>query len=552
MLSQFASTTSRQGEIVEVVLRNGWGYMRQLLTGGKAGEPALPPPAVLRNILVELGPVYVKLGQLLSTRPDLLPASYIEALSDLQANVPASPWEEIETLLAEEYDNRPLSEIFQEFEPVPIAAGSIAQVHRGRLADGQQVAVKVQRPGLETLVQRDVNLIMLTARLAATTDFGRTYDIVGLATEFTQSLKAELNFTREAKNTNQFRESLASSRWFAPDRMVIPAVIESATTERVLVLGWIDGTPILKAPISGEAYDGDAQRERQAIARLLLQVFFKQICVDGFFHADPHPGNLLYLGEGRVALLDCGMAGNLDPKTQELLIEILLAIAILDPKRCAQLVLQLSPPEDPVRLVKLQNDFDRLLRRYAGVSLSRINFGQLFYEVLDTARANKIRVPGNMGLCAKAIANLEGVARQINPDFDFVAEIEPLSTDLLQTQLIGDRPLPTGLRMLLDLKSLAIQSPRQVEVLLERLTSETLQWNMNVRQMDGLRRSFEDSANRLSFSIVVGALIIGAATIATPDATSQLYWVENALFVAASVMGVWLLISIVRSGGWRR
>ena len=549
MLSRFASTTSRQGEIVEVVLRNGWSYMRQLLTGGKAGEPVLPPPAVLRNILVELGPVYVKLGQLLSTRPDLLPASYIEALSDLQTNVPPSPWAEVEASLRVEYGDRPLSEVFEQFDPIPIAAGSIGQVHRATLPDGRNVAVKVRRPGLELLVQRDVDLIMLIARLASTTEFGQTYDIVGLAKEFTQSLKAELNFSREAKNTNQFRGALLSSRWFKPNQVVIPEVIDAVTTEKVLVLDWIDGTPILKAAISGEAYGGDEQLERQAIARLLLQAFFQQICVDGFFHADPHPGNLLYLGEGRLALLDCGMAGNLDPKTQEILIELLLAIATLDPQRCAQLVLRLSPPEDPVRLVKLQNDFDRLLRRYAGVSLSRINFGELFYEVLETARNNRIRVPGNMGLCAKAIANLEGVAREINPDFDLVTEIEPLSTDLLQTRLIGDRPLPTALRMLLDFKSLAIQSPRQVEVLLERLTSETLQWNLNLQQIDRLRHSFETSANRLSFSIVVGALIIGAATIATPDSSSQLYWVGNGLFLAASVLGVWLLISIVRSGG---
>ncbi|MGK7905989.1 MAG: ABC1 kinase family protein [Synechococcus sp.] len=549
MLSRFANTTSRQGEIVEVVLRNGWSYMRQLLTGGRAGEPVLPPPAVLRNILVELGPVYVKLGQLLSTRPDLLPASYIEALSDLQTNVPPSPWAEVEALLRVEYGDRPLSEVFEQFDPIPIAAGSIGQVHRATLPDGRNVAVKVRRPGLELLVQRDVDLIMLIARLASTTEFGQTYDIVGLAKEFTQSLMAELNFSREAKNTNQFRGALLSSRWFKPNQVVIPEVIDAVTTEKVLVLDWIDGTPILKAAISGEAYGGDEQLERQAIARLLLQAFFQQICVDGFFHADPHPGNLLYLGEGRLALLDCGMAGNLDPKTQEILIELLLAIATLDPQRCAQLVLRLSPPEDPVRLVKLQNDFDRLLRRYAGVSLSRINFGELFYEVLETARNNRIRVPGNMGLCAKAIANLEGVAREINPDFDLVTEIEPLSTDLLQTRLIGDRPLPTALRMLLDFKSLAIQSPRQVEVLLERLTSETLQWNLNLQQVDGLRHSFETSANRLSFSIVVGALIIGAATIATPDSSSQLYWVGNGLFLAASVLGVWLLISIVRSGG---
>ncbi|GAB4146154.1 MAG: AarF/ABC1/UbiB kinase family protein [Cyanobacteria bacterium J069] len=547
MLSQLVQTSSRQGEIAEVLLRNGWDYMRRLLSGGKPDEPKLPPPEVLRNILVDLGPVYVKLGQLLSTRPDLLPAGYIEALSTLQAKVPPVPWVDIQVVIQQSL-LRPLEDTFIVVNPVPVAAGSIAQTHRATLKDGREVALKVQRPGLSAVVEQDIALIGAIAALVAQTEFGRLYDVVTLAEEFAQALRAELRFTQEATYTDQLRTNLSHSRWFDPTQIVVPKIVWEQTSDQLLVMEWLDGQPLLLAEFANPE---DVSAEKRAIANLLLRAFFQQVCLDGFFHADPHPGNLFYLADGRVALLDCGMVGRLDPRTQDILLELILAIVSLDAQRCAQLTLQLAPSEEPVNLTRLEADYERLLRQYYSLNLGQINFSLLFYEVLQAARKNKIRVPGNLGLCAKAIANLEGVARTLDPEFNFSEQIRPLMTDLFRRKLVGDAPLPAFLRTLLDVKNLSLQSPRQVELLLDRVTSETLSWNLNVRELDTLRRTVDSSANRLSFSIVVGALIMGAAIITANAPVSRVVWVSEALFAAASILGLWLIVSILRSGRLR-
>lgn len=550
MFSRLAQASSRQREIAEVVLRNGWGYMRRLLTGTRAEEPQLPPPAVLRNILVDLGPVYVKLGQVLSTRPDLLPPEYINELTALQAEVPPVPWEDVEVVIRQQI-RRPMEDVFETVNPQPVAAGSIAQTHRATLKDGREVALKVQRPGIEITVEQDIGLIRSLAELVSLTKVGHYYDLKALAEEFANALRAELNFSREAEYTDQLRRNLAGSRWFRPEQLVIPEIYWDYTTEKLLVMEWLNGVPLLSANISSQPNGASEATEgisKEETVSLLIRAFFQQIYIDGFFHADPHPGNLFYLNDGRVALLDCGMIGRLDPRTQQILTEMLLAIVNLDAQRCAQLTLQLAEAIEPVNMSRLEAEYDRLLRRYYSLSLSQINFSQLFYEVLQKARANKLRVPGNMGLYAKTLANLEGVARKLDPNFNLPDQIKPLMTDLFRRQLVGEAPLQALLRTALDLKSLSLQSPRQVEVLLERLTSETLQWKINLRDLDSLRRSIDDSANRLSFSIVVGSLIMGAALILANDRTGRLFWLSSTLFVSASLLGLWLIVSILRSG----
>lgn len=550
MFSRLAQNSTRQREIAEVVLRNGWGYMRRLLTGTRAEEPQLPPPAVLRNILVELGPVYVKLGQLLSTRPDLLPQEYITELTALQAEVPPVPWQDVEVVIRQQL-RTPLEEAFKIINPQPVAAGSIAQTHRATLADGREVALKIQRPGIEIVIEQDIALIRSLADLVSRTNFGRYYDLKTLAEEFATSLRGELDFSLEAAHTDQLRRNLSDSRWFDPDRLVVPEIYWDLTTSKLLVMEWLDGVPLLLANFSGVGFAGDSKAERQAVVSLLVRAFFQQIYIDGFFHADPHPGNLFYLQDGRIALLDCGMVGRLDPRTQQILTEMLLAIVNLDAQRCTQLTLQLAEAIEPVNLARLENDYDRLLRRYFNVSLSQISFSQLFYEVLQKARSNHLRIPGNMGLYAKTVANLEGVARKLDPDFNFSEQVKPLMTDLFRRQLVGEAPIQALLRTALDLKNLGLQSPRQVELLLERITTETLQWNLNLRDMDGLRRSIDDSANRLSLSILVGALIMGAALTLANGGTGLLFWVSVVLFFSASFLGLWLIVSILRSGRLR-
>lgn len=539
--------TSRQREIAEVVLRNGWDYARGLLMGNKADEPRLPSPGVLRNILIELGPVYVKLGQLLSTRPDLLPGRYVETLTDLQTNVPAVPWSQVELLINQELA-QPIEAVFSEIDRNAIAAGSIGQVYRAVLISGEQVALKVQRPGIDKVVAQDISLIKSLAELVSLTEFGKNFDMVGLAEEFSNALIAELDFTTEAEYTEQLRQNLSESEWFDSQKLVIPQVYNNLTTTKLLTIEWLEGLPILEASLPEIRADQDEATQRLELTTVLFGAFFKQVYIDGFFHADPHPGNIFYLQDGRLALLDCGMVGRLDPRTQQILTEMLLAIVDLDARRCSQLTLELAEGGQQVNLNRLTSDYDIMLRKYYNRSISQINFSAVIYEILQVSRNNKIRLPSNMGLYAKTLANLEGVARGFYPQVNLLDQIRPLMTDVFRRQLLGERPAETLLRIGLDFKSLALRSPRLVELLLDRITSETLKWNLNIPRLEMLAVSVEDSANRVSFSIIVGSLIMGAAIISTGSATTQVSVVSNVLFAVASLLGLWLILSILRSG----
>ena len=540
-------TSARQREIIEVVLSNGWDYMKGLLTGKKDEDPNIPTPEVLRNILVELGPFYVKLGQILSTRPDILPPNYIKALTALQANVPPVSWEAIEILLSQEL-GQPIESVFSKINQQPIAAGSIGQIHRATLTTGEEVAIKVQRPGIDKIVEQDISLIKGVAELVSLTDFGENYDIVELADEFSQAIKAELDFTKEADYTDKIRNNLSESRWFDTEQLVIPKVYWEVTSEKILVLEWLHGKPILEADLSIPESTKSIEIRKQEITTLLFRAFFQQLYLDGFFHADPHPGNIFYLDNGKIAIIDCGMVGKLDPRTQQILTELLLAIFDLDAQGCSQLTIELSQGGKAESLERLRNDYEQILRKYYDLSLSQFNFSEVVYEILQIARKNQLKVPGNLGLYAKCLANLEGAARQFNPEINLFDEIKPLMTDLFRRQLIGDSPLQTSLRTVLDLKSIYLKTPRQIEILLDRLSSETLQWNLRLKELEPLRRSVDASANRLSFSIVLGSLIMGAAIISTGSSTQQLSLISTVLFAAASLLGVWLIISILRSG----
>ena len=548
MFSSLPQLSSRQRKIVEVVLRHGWSYMRGLLLGGKAEEPSLPPPKVLCNILVDLGPVYVKLGQLLSTRPDLLPPRYIEALTSLQADVPPVAWEVVGTIIQKQLQ-QPIEEIFAVIHHQPVAAGSIAQTHRATLADGREVALKIQRPGIDRVVEQDIKLLRGLARLVNRTQLGRYYNLVSVVEEFALALLAELNFTQEGSYTDLLRRNLSKSYWFDPQQLVIPEIYWDLTTEKLLVMEWLNGVPLLLADLGGTTYDGDANAESRDIANLLIRAYFQQFYIDGIFHADPHPGNLFYLQAGRIALIDFGLIGRLDPRTQQILIELILAIANLDGKRCSQLTLELAESTQPVDLAHLENDFDRLLRSYYNLNLADINFSQLIYQVMQIAQKHKISLPSNLGLYAKTLANLEGVARQLNPDLNLIDQIKPLMADLFQRRLVGYAPLQDLLRAALDIKTLSLEAPRQIEMLLDRVTSETLQWKVALQGLEPFRRSFDSVGNRLTFSILTAAILIGAAMIFSKESSNQIFfWVSGILFVLASLIGLWLIFSMIRSG----
>lgn len=546
-----AQNTSRQKDIAEVIFRNGWDYAKGLITNGKPDKPRLPSPEVLRNILVELGPVFVKLGQLLSTRPDLLPGKYVDALTDLQARVPPVDWIEVENLIKQEL-GQPIEQVFREIEQTAIAAGSIGQVHQAILLDETKVALKVQRPRIEAIVTQDIAILKNLAELASLTDFGKDFDIVALAEEFSEALIAELDFTSEAQYTEKLQRNLNNSKWIDPQQIAVPKVYWEITTSKLLTIEWLEGKPILEAEIPATKDGKDFNILRREATTIIFRSFFQQIYVDGFFHADPHPGNIFYLDDGRVAFLDCGMIGRLDPRTQQILTDMLLAVVDLDAPRCAQLTIELAEAGQPVSIDRLTSDYDKMLRKYFNLSIAEINFSEVFYEILQLSRDNKIHLPSNMGLYAKTLANLEGVARSFDPEINLLNQVKPLISDLLRRQLLGSSPTETLLRAALDLKSLSLRSPRMTDVLLDRLTSETLKWNFSIRELDILRLTLDDSANRLSFSILVGSLIMGAAIISSNATTNQLSIVSNTLFAFASFLGMWLIISILRSGRLRQ
>jgi ubiquinone biosynthesis protein len=533
--------SSRQKEIVEVLLRHGWDYMRQLLTLGKADRLDIPPPAILRKILIDLGPVYVKLGQLLSTRPDLLPPEYITALSDLQSNVPPIDWPEIELILHQQVPGK-LTDVFSSIEQQPVAAGSIAQTHRAMLKNGRWMALKVQRPGIDRLVTRDIALIKQIAELLSGTDFGKRYDLVSLADEFSTALQSELDFTQEATYTEALRRNLLAGRWFDPTKIMVPEIDRQLSTKKILVMEWLDGVPLLSAQFTGQDYGGSSADERQAATVLLFRAFFQQYLVDGLFHADPHPGNLFYLNDGRVAVLDCGMMGRLDSRTQAALVEMILAIVSSDAQRCAQITLQLAEPMGQLDISKLEWDYDRLLHKYSNVSLQNMNASEAFYEILQAARRNNLRWPSNIGLFAKSLANLEGAGRQFNPNINVFEEVRPLMNDMFQRQIVGDDWVQSLLRTGLELKHLSLQSPRQLAFLLNRFSSETLKLNITIQDLDGIQKTMGEAANRRSFSTVVGSLIIGAAIISASAQTPELQLLSNILFGAASILGLWLIV----------
>ncbi|MGA1473746.1 MAG: ABC1 kinase family protein [Prochlorothrix sp.] len=547
MLDTAIITSSREAEILEVVFRNGWGYMRSLLVEAKPGEPDVPPPEVLRNILVQLGPVFVKLGQLLSTRPDLLPPAYIECLSELQAKVPPVDSATVEAFIRQN-SPVPVEDTFAVIEYEAIEAGSIGQTHKAVLWDGREVAIKVRRPGIEVQVEQDIALILRIAGLMAATQFGERYGVLDLAEEFSNALRSELNFTTEATYTDQLRQNLSKSSWFDPDHLVVPQILWDLTTPKMLVMEWLRGKPILDSPLRGRGY-GSIDAERKAITTLLFRSFFQQFFIDGFFHADPHPGNIFYLDDGRIALLDCGMVGNLDPRTRTTLTEMVLAIVSADAQRCTQLALQISEPTDSVDLVQFEADIRRLLQRYSNVSLASLSTAEAFNALLQIVSRNNLRWPGNIGLFAKSVANLEGAARLFNPSVNVVDEVQPLMTDIFRRQLMGENLLQNLLRTGLEFRNLSLESPRQFAFLLNRLSTETLKFNLNIQELDELRRSIDAAANRRTFGTVVSGLIIGAAILSTGQQTPHLQVLSEVFFVVASLLGFWLLVGIIRSGG---
>ena len=501
---------------------------------------ALTAPQRVRLAIQELGPTFIKLAQVLSTRPDLVPPPYLAELARLQDEVPPAPWPCVHARIEKEL-GAPLEEVFAEFEQKPVAAASLAQVHRATLHAGDQVVVKVQRPGIETVIETDLEILFDLARfLQARTPVGQVYDFPEIAEDFAHTLRAEMDYRCEGRNADRFRSNFAGET-----HLHIPRVYWDYTTQRVIVFERIAGIKLDDL----DALDA-AGLDRHQIALLSARIIVKEVLVDGFFHADPHPGNFFVManqaGEPVIGAMDFGMVGHVTPRVKEDLVRLFVVAVQLDPESIVEQLIRMSAVQRRVDRTGLQRDVERLLRRYYGRPLKEIRAREVVEEIMPVAFRHQLRLPSDLWLLGKTLAMMEGVGIKLDPDFDMFAVAQPYARRFLRQRI---SPRVWGRKMLKgteEWSDLLLELPAQVAHLLDQTSEGELDIGLRVRGQDPILRRLDRLGNRLAVSVLVAALIVGLALVVVSQGEGS--WLAPAGFAAAALLGLWLLISIWRSG----
>jgi ubiquinone biosynthesis protein len=457
----------------------------------------------LASALEELGPCFIKLGQLLSTRPDLLPPDYIRALSRLQDTIQPVPAERIMQIVQAELQ-APIGELFQSFDEEPLATASMAQVHRAVLRDGSEVAVKVQRPGVRQRIEIDLEVLREIAHFAARhTDVGARYGLVQMVHELEMSLHQELDFRLEAENTRRIGRQIAG---FA--KLCTPTVYTEYTSPRVLTLSFLRGRHL--ADVSREEM---LELNPKGIAADLLSAYMKQIAIDGVFHCDPHPGNILLTEDGRLALMDFGMVGRFDAGQKDKMILFLLAFSERLGERVAETFLDMIEQPEDLDQHGFTQDICGLVSRYHDLSGGRLGLGTALLDLTRLAYSNRVPVPTSMTLLGKTMLNLDGAISVLSPELDPVELIRNYMLDVMMKR-VGDQLSPGRVfAWVLDMKHLFENAPRRTDIILGKLADDRLTVRMNVEHLDDATRSLSRAATRLAVGVVAGSVLIGGGQV---------------------------------------
>ncbi len=545
---------NRYRQIAEALARHGLGYLlgslglerfvpfhRGLLGHPSRDEPYTRPEHV-RLALGDLGATFIKLGQVLSTRADLVPPDYQAELAKLQDAAPSVPAEAIREALVAEL-GRPIEAVFAAFDPTPLAAASIGQAHAATLPDGTEVVVKVRRPGVVEQVEADLEILgNLAAAASRQWALAEQYDVVGLAQEFAQTLRAELDYLREGRNA----ERIAAS--FAADPGVhIPRVFWEATTSRVLTLERLRGIKIDDvAALDAAGVDRPALAERAG--RILLTMIFDH----GFFHADPHPGNFFIEPKGRVGLIDFGMVGTVDERTQEQLAAVLIAVTRGDAGQLADTLVDLGFSRGRVERARLARDLGYLMARYADRPLGEVPLGPLLDEALAIIRAHRLQLPSSLAVLLKTVVMSEGLGARLDPTFRLTTVLAPYAETLVMRQY---SPLRWAKRLgqaSLDAARLGAELPQQLRRLASQIEQGQLEVAVRPSSFEPAVRRFERLANRIVLGILAAAFVNGLAvlmSIAHPPGIERWSgWFFGAGFALAVLLGGYLAFSILRSG----
>lgn len=540
--------------IAGTLMRYGWGDVAKKLGKkswiGRAGNwmnsdvskdiLQLPSEVRARLAIQELGPTFVKLGQVLATRPDIFPPNWIDEFSKLQDQVPAVPFEELLPELEAALGKSPF-EVFKDLEPEPIAGASIAQVHLAKLQDGTPVVLKIRRPNVRERIEADLRLLSHLGRLIES-EFEevkrfRPGEIIG---QFSKSLERELDLAMEGRNTERF------GRNFAEDEFIEFAKIYwDHTSEGLLVMSYIDGIPgndLQAAAHSGLDLKLLGERGANAVLKMVL--------IDGFFHADPHPGNVFYLPDNRLAIIDCGMVGRITLDRRDEIADLLAALVSRDVDTLRD-ILVIWADGATIDEAKLSADIDEFIMNYDNAPLKHVRFSAVLNDLTTIMRENHLAVPPDLTMLFKALITLEGLGRQLDPDFQIVHHLTPFVKKVIIDRYMPGNLFKRGKRGLTHLTEAVTGLPGDVSQVLREAARGRLKLNLDLKRLDHFGHQLDHSTNRLTMALITAALIVGSSIVMTVHGGPTIFGLPAFGFVGfflAFIIGIMLMISVWRAG----
>jgi ubiquinone biosynthesis protein len=545
---------SRLRTIAGILMKYGWGDVAKRLGKGsligRAGNAvnssatpeilAQPSEVRARMAMEELGPTFVKLGQVLATRPDIFPPSWIDEFAKLQDHVPPVAFAELLPGLEAALGKSPF-EVFRDLQTEPVAAASIAQVHMAKLQDGTPVVLKIRRPNIEEKIEADLRLLSHLGRLVES-EFpeAKRFQPGKIIAQFSKSLRRELDLAMEGRNTDRF------ARNFAEDDTVEFARIHwDHTSETLLVMDYIEGIP-----------GNDLQQAREAGLDLQLMgarganAVLKMVLIDGFFHADPHPGNVFYLPDNRLAIIDCGMVGRITLDRRDEIADLLAALVSRDIETLRDILI-IWAGDVPIDEDKLSADVDEFICNYDSAPLKQVRFSALLNDLTTIMRENHLSVPPDLTMLFKALITLEGLGRQLDPDFQIVGHLTPFVKKIIIDRYMPANLYKRGKRGAANVLDALTGLPRDVSQVLREAGRGRLRLNLELKRLDHFGHQLDHSTNRLTLGLITAALIVGSSIVMTVKGGPTLFGLPAFGFMGfflAFIIGILLMISVWRSG----
>jgi ubiquinone biosynthesis protein len=510
---------------------------RSANNAGNAGKTAADADAFARDIEA-LGPTFIKLGQLLSTRADMLPATYVDALARLQDEIEPFPHSEVVAIVEDELGVR-LSKAFAEFDSTPVAAASLGQVHRAVLRSGREVAVKVQRPQVREHVRRDLDALSdLAPLLDRVAGVSRSLDVPRVLDEFRRTVLRELDYQQEARHMTALAHQLRDF-----ESIVVPLPVDDYTTSRVLTMDFIAGTKITAVSrVEWTEVDGGA------LANDLCRAYLQQILVDGLFHADPHPGNVLLTPDHRLALIDVGMVGRLSTTLQDQLLRLMLAIADARGDEAASVIVSLGDTHEDFDEALLRETVIEVVGGHQNTPAKSLNIGRVMLDMVRTSGRYGLRLPAELALLGKTLLNLHHIGRRLDPEFDVNGSMRRNATGLMRRRMLKTLTPAHLLSSTLEVRDLAERLPERLNRILDAIAANDVRLKVDLIDHGSIIDGLQKVANRIALGVVLAALIVGAAMLMRVQTTFTILGypgIAILLFLAAAAGGFWMAWTIL-------